>query len=84
MIWTSKTLACLCTSPLIHRKMPPMSLELFIGVRCLLCGFAGVWKTRRDYSNAFFESYWRLEAVLTLVAFSAGLGFSIYALFWAR
>jgi hypothetical protein len=47
-------------------------------------GFAGVWKTRRDYSNAFFESYWRLEAVLTLVAFSLGLGFSIYALFWGR
>lgn len=75
--WTSP-------SPLIHRRMHSMSLELFIGVWCLLCGFAGVWKTRRDYSNAFFESYWRLEAVLTLVAFSAGLGFSIYALFWAR
>jgi hypothetical protein len=59
-----------------------MSLELFIGVWCLLCGF-GVWKTRREYSTAFFESYWRLEAVLTLIAFSAGLGFSIYALFWA-
>jgi hypothetical protein len=49
-----------------------------------LCGFAGVWKTRHDYNNAFFESYWRLEAVLTLTAFSAGLGFSIYALFWAH
>ena len=61
-----------------------MSSELFIGVWCLLCGFAGVWKTRRDYCNAFFESYWRLEAVLTLVAFSAELGFWIYALFWTH
>jgi hypothetical protein len=61
-----------------------MSLHLFIGLWCLLCGSAGVWKTRRDYSRAFYESYWRLETVLTLLAFAAGLGFLIYALFWTR
>lgn len=61
-----------------------MSFRLFIGLWCLLCGFAGLWKTRHDYSNAFYESYWRFETVLTLVAFAAGIGFLIRALFSNR